>query len=475
MPRASIPFSALANLPTDDYHLNMHTLRLWRWFLLVWLAAGAGSLLADGPYFAIRVVDEKTGRGVPLVELETVNRIAVVTDSNGLIAFNEPGLMDQEVFFHVRSHGYEFPKDGFGNAGVRLRVKPGGSVEVKIKRVNIAERLYRVTGQGIYRDSVLLGVKPPLREPVLNGQVLGQDSVQVVPYRGKLYWFWGDTNRPKYPLGQFQTSGATSELRGLDPSVGVDLTYFVDADGFSKRMVPLKEPGPVWIDGLLTVADESGRERLVAHYARMKDLGTVLEHGLIIFSDETQQFDKLVQFDLKDKKRCSQGQAVGVEGHFYFATPFATVRVKATLADLKNQASYELLPSERTVVDADSGKTVKLHAGSINWNAYRKKWILIAVQEHGGPSYLGEVWYTEADKITGPWGPAKKILTHSRYTFYNPTQHPFFDQDGGRIIYFEGTYAETFSGNPSPTPRYDYNQIMYRLDLAAPRLHLTTP
>ncbi len=41
---------------------------------------------------------------------------------------------------------------------------------------------------------------------------------------------------------------------------------------------------------------------------------------------------------------------------------------------------------------------------------------------------------------------------------------------GGRLIYFEGTYTQTFSGNPVATPRYDYNQIMYRLDLADPRL-----
>jgi hypothetical protein len=48
--------------------------------------------------------------------------------------------------------------------------------------------------------------------------------------------------------------------------------------------------------------------------------------------------------------------------------------------------------------------------------------------------------------------------------------HPFFDQDGGRTIYFEGTYCNTFSGNPEQTARYDYNQVMYRLDLADPRL-----
>jgi len=38
------------------------------------------------------------------------------------------------------------------------------------------------------------------------------------------------------------------------------------------------------------------------------------------------------------------------------------------------------------------------------------------------------------------------------------------------MIYFEGTYASTFSGNEFPTPRYDYNQIMYRLDLSSPQL-----
>jgi len=52
---------------------------------------------ATNDYFKIAVVDEQTGRGVPLVELRTVNNIALWTDSNGIIAFEEPGLMDQEV------------------------------------------------------------------------------------------------------------------------------------------------------------------------------------------------------------------------------------------------------------------------------------------------------------------------------------------------------------------------------------------
>jgi hypothetical protein len=47
-----------------------------------------------------------------------------------------------------------------------------------------------------------------------------------------------------------------------------------------------------------------------------------------------------------------------------------------------------------------------------------------------------------------------------------------FDRDGGRCVYFEGTYTHTFSGNPDATPRYDYNQVLYKLDLGDSRLSL---
>ena len=108
--------------------------------------------------------------------------------------------------------------------------------------------------------------------------------------------------------------------------------------------------------------------------------------------------------------------------------------------------------------------------GSVNWNAHRDRWILIGCQEGGASSFLGELWYAEAPQPTGPWTSAKKIVTHDAYSFYNPVHHASFDQDGGRLVYFEGTYVNTFSGNPVATPRYDYNQLLYRLDLDDPRL-----
>ena len=493
--------------------------------------ATCGSFAApeSSRYFKIKVVDEQTGRGVPLVELKTTNSICYYTDSNGIVAFYEPGLMNQKVFFSVQSHGYAFPKDGFGFAGKTLDVKEGGSAELKIKRANIAERLYRITGEGIYRDSVLVGERAPIQKPLLNAQVVGQDSVLAVPWREKIYWFWGDTSRVRYPLGQFQTSGATSlppDRGGLDPSAGVDLTYWTDADGFSKKMCPTKDAGLMWLDGILIAPDADGRERMIAHYARMKSLGEMLEHGLAIWDEQEEIFKKHTEFELNDKWRCPRAHPIrskenGTE-YFLFPTPYVTARVKADLTHLADQSSYEaftclaagsrysqanakverdaagklvwgwkadtdfvdgvredelikadqIKPDEARdqLRDVETQKAVVLHSGSINWNAWRKKWIIIAVQVLGTPSFLGEVWFAEADSPTGPWRYAKKIVTHDKYTFYNPVQHPFFDQDGGRVIYFEGTYANTFSGNPDQTPRYNYNQIMYRLDLSDPRL-----
>src|SRR5262249_13521401 len=122
--------------------------------------------------------------------------------------------------------------------------------------------------------------------------------------------------------------------------------------------------------------------------------------------------------------------------------------------------------------DVETGKTVLAHGGSVYWNAYRGRWVMIAVESFGSSSFLGEVWFAEADTPLGPWVYARKIVTHQKYSLYNPKQHPMFDQENGRIIFFEGTYTTTFSGNDDPTPRYDYNQVMYRLDLSDQQLAL---
>ncbi|MBN1655496.1 MAG: hypothetical protein JXA30_17145 [Deltaproteobacteria bacterium] len=124
--------------------------------------------------------------------------------------------------------------------------------------------------------------------------------------------------------------------------------------------------------------------------------------------------------------------------------------------------------------DPDTGRPVQDHSHcSKSWNRYRGRFIKIAQEVFGESSFLGELWFVEGDTPVGPWVYARKIVTHDDYSFYNPRQHPFFDQRDGRFVYFEGTYSYSFSaGTRGYTPRYDYNQIMYRLDLADPRLNL---
>jgi len=481
--------------------------------------------------FRIQVVEEGTGRGVPLVELKTVNQIRYVTDSNGIVAFDEPGLFNRKVFFSIRSHGYEVDKDGLGFRGKAFLVTEGGSAQIVIRRLNIARRLYRVTGAGIYRDSVLTGDEVPIREPLLNSQVFGQDSVVNAVYQGKIYWFWGDTNRPDYPLGNFHVPGAISLLPGqggLEPEVGVNLSYFVDDNGFARPTAPMPGEGPTWISGLVVLKDRAGKDRMFAVYAKARKMLEVYERGLAEFNPQSQRFDKVVRFP---EAAAFHGEYPdghpflhhdhGVE-YVYYGNPYPLIRVPADPERLKLIDSCEaysylkpgttvaqrkldrgpdgglrygwktntqlvhqdqeiklilarLLTPEELLVslrDVDSGNAVLAHGGSVYWNAYRQRWVMITVESHGAASALGEVWYAEADTPLGPWVYARKIVTHERYSFYNPKHHPMFDKDNGRIIFFEGTYTTTFSGNPDPTPRYDYNQMMYQLDLSDRRLAL---
>lgn len=46
--------------------------------------------------------------------------------------------------------------------------------------------------------------------------------------------------------------------------------------------------------------------------------------------------------------------------------------------------------------------------------------------------------------------------------------HPEFFQADSPVIHFEGTYTTMFSGNKQPTPRWEYNQVLYQLDLSKP-------
>ncbi len=478
---------------------------------------------AETRFFQIRAIDAETGRGIPLVFLKTVNNIQHVSDSAGYVAFHEPGLMNQRVFFFVSSDGYEFPKDGFGFAGTTLNVVEGGKAVIQLKRKNIAERLYRVTGAGIYRDSILLNQKPPIEKRVINANVLGSDSVISTIYNDKIYWFWGDTNRPGYPLGNFHVPGAISDLPGdqtLPIHDGINLTYFVDKQKkFAKETAKMPGPGPTWVFGLTTLRQD-GVEQMLATYNKVKPPLEIYERGVIRFDKAREQFKKLKAFP-EGTQLFASGHPVkqiddGVE-YLYFPHPYPLTRVRASVKDYQNPNSYQTYTCLKEgstkddleielnengapkfewkpntipwsgklqtklinvgkldvkdailkTIDIETGNDISLHGSSVYFNEFRNRWIMIALEQFG-TSPLGEIWYLESKSLHGPWARARKIVSHEKYSFYNPKQHPMFAHDN--YIYFEGTYTTMFSKESTPTPRYNYNQVMYRLDLNDARL-----
>jgi len=484
-------------------------------------------------YYTIKVVDSLTNRGIPMVELRTTNNISYYTDSAGLVAFFEPGLMDQDVFFNISSHGYQFMNNTFGFVGQTLRVRPGESITLKMTRKNIAQRIYRLTGQGIYRDSTLLGVPVPIENPNLNARVQGQDSTQAVVYKNQIFWIWGDTGGPFHPLGNFRVSAAVSDLPengGLSPDKGVNYSYFTRHDGFVKEMVPKLpgDPNLVWLSAVMTAPDNDGNERLMAKYTLLHGLGKNVESGIMVYNDETNLFDErhmMLDGDTDTVWNLPGGQATrykdGEKEYYFFSDPFPNKRVEAKYESIINPDMYEFFTclAEGTefdgnqtqidrnengeivwewkkntapitqeqesrliqlklieaseamylIKDKDSNRNINSHAGSIRWNEYLDAWVFVFTQIGGQSSFLGEIWFSYSTEPTGPWNWAKKIVSHEKYGLYNVVHHRFFDQDGGKTIYFEGTYSSMFDGSQK-TPRYDYNQIMYQLDLSDERL-----
>lgn len=463
--------------------------------------------------FALRVVDKVGRRGVPLVEVNVAGS-SYVTDSQGLVAFCDPDQLGKSLAFGLKSHGY-----------VPLTTPPitataGKEQAVDIERTNVAERLYRVTGGGIYRDSVVLGRETPLAHPVLEGLVHGQDTVAATRYQGKLFWIWGDTNRPAYALGNFRASGARSELPsagGLDPRAGVDLTYIVDANGFSRPVTEVLAPdnAPTWLGSLIAVPDAKGTSRLFATFVKPDAQLAITRAGLVRFDDDAQIFRQVLDYPLD---RRPAGQPVGARSaagkHVVLEGPF---RIRETAEAFVDPANYEVFTArtdgtsqklaqnadgslayawkkgvpavtgadltagkiapdqalEGRLLDIEAGGKVPIAAYGVAWNAHRQRYLRTIQQFGGTTSPFGEMWFAEADTPLGPWGYARKVITHDDYTFYNPWLHPHFDQAGGRFVFFEATYTKALSKTPLPlTPRYDYNQVMYRLDLDDPRLSL---
>ena len=83
-------------------------------------------------------------------------------------------------------------------------------------------------------------------------------------------------------------------------------------------------------------------------------------------------------------------------------------------------------------------------------------------------------WFRDgraADSYEGTVGARTRAVDGPGYEPL-PRSSRALDEDGGKTIYFEGTYTTTFSREGNPTSRYDYNQMIYQLDLSDERLKL---
>jgi hypothetical protein len=202
---------------------------------------------------------------------------------------------------------------------------------------------------------------------------------------------------------------------------------------------------------------------------------TIYESGLCVWNEETARFEQhrvlwTKTTETPEPPLAPDGHAVfwtdtSGENCVLFGDPFPRLKCSACFDAWSDPETWEALkpqPSVRCVADDER---ITPHRGSIAWNSYRKKWVAVFTQLYGRPSAFGEIWYAEADRPTGPWGPAIKVVTHTNYTFYNPRLHPEFTSADSPILLFEATFTRQFSGNPAATPRHDYNQILYRLDL----------
>ena len=427
----------------------------------------------------IEVVEKGSGWPVPLVELRTTHQVRFVTDNAGLIAFDLPELMGRETWFDVIGHGYEVPRDGFGIRGVRLTPQSGGSIKVEVTRTIIAKRLGRITGAGLFAESQKLGREMEWRD----SNVFGCDSVQNAVHRGRLFWAWGDTVIPNYPLGLFDMSSATTGIQPLvsfEPPVRLKFDYFTGAEGKPRGVAKMPGSGPTWVSGYTSLPDKNGNARLVGTYIKVRPPLEAYECGLCVWDDAKAEFQR--HRVLWTKSDATPKQPPVPDGHpafwkdaggkewVLFGNPLPTLRCAATFEAWEDSAAWEVLTPQESLPSATDGKPVKPHSGSIAWNASRKRWVTVFMESFGKPSVFGELWYAEADAPNGPWGKAVKILTHENYTFYNPRLHPEFTPAESPILLFEGTYTQQFADKPAPTPRYDYNQILYRLDLGDPAL-----
>jgi len=441
---------------------------------------------------SVRVVDAATGRGVPLAEVVAGDQ-RWITDSSGTVAILDPDLYGQELTFEASAwHGVG------PSLPTSATVDDGASVVLEVDRHTPAERLYRLTGADPFRDTELLGEPTPF--PALRGEVVGIDSCLEVLHEGSPLWLFGDTLRPSYPLGHFDTAAA---FPSGDLEAGVQLDFLVDDDGFSRGVADLSDDGPVWLTIPSNVSHE-GHDVVLATYGVYAGL-TAIERGFAVLEPGSTRFRAVGTLPLGVE--LSHQSPVRAGGHVTLREGLRFPDVLDEAVDLETWQTWSPIDGgmvdrhpdgtarwawrpgvevpddgllaaadrwSRSPREPDTGVAITLHYGDVAYNRTLRRFIQVVTREGGDSAWLGELWLTVADTPFGPWSYARRLTAFDDYTTYNPMIHDAFDTDGARI-HFQATYTDFFAGAPEKTSRYDYNQLMFALDLDDPRARLPVP
>ncbi len=477
--------------------------------------------------FIVKIVDAETGRGIPLVEFELENGLKMVSDNDGHIAIISPDLFGHKVRFRIEGHGYSTQtKDFWGQESVTLQIEHDKELRLELTNQFPAHRLYRITGAGRFNHTLIAGKKPSFPPGAdIFAQVIGQDSLIAVPWQNRLWFFYGDT------LGlngyNFSASCATIPLPGAgayDPEIGIPLEYLRDDNGFARKMIDTGKKGFTWIEYVLPV-QKNEKPFLLAKYVQHATLESVEEAGFAMFGQTSQNFWVVKRWPGTIGHKCTHPYPVtfaGKSGYLLFPWEFCVESIEEIIDESRHLVHTCLIPvisdknpnssveffGKKYRVDRDKngqviyrwekggvavagnlrrqlvakellkpGETpfapilienaepISSFNGAIAYNHFKKCWI--AICQGNNP---GEIIYSEADRPTGPWAFARKIIAFSGYNLYNPVIHPWFGKNNDRTIFFEGTYTNFFSSSTDKTPEADYNQVMFKLDLNRPEL-----
>lgn len=410
-----------------------------------WISALETRLhFAAADYYAIKVIDSATGRGVPQVDLVMTDGRRYTTDSGGTVAFNRNGYMNTPDVFVVETYGYRLAS----GTSVTLTPVLGQSGTISLNRSQIAERMYRETGVNRWSQTVAVGGTSPINYPGVGapGNVFGQDSGLTAVYKGKLYEFWGDTGRDLNNdakddggvAGKYRTTGGIMDLPangGLDPNAGENINYILNSDGTLKEMFPSANgfAGPlVWASSPMVTLDANGNEKLVMGYANVSGLSSS-GGGFAVFNDATQQFQPVSTFSANALVKPGQNAYLtSFNGVSYYVIPAGNsfIRVRNTYADITNINSYEvytpLKPGSNLPSDTFLGISHIVSASDINYDAN--------------------------GKVVWTWSPNTTILNGFDYDNLNRNglvpfaQNPFQfkDIDTGNVISFS-TSAITYN------------------------------